>query len=62
MFNFVPLIGAQLEAQRARQEAEHAAALASCYMAASWRPAGDIIDVEAREVLEPRLIGHEGAR
>lgn len=38
--------------------ADHAAD-AFCYMAGHWRRADDVIDVEAREVPEPRLIGYD---
>jgi hypothetical protein len=64
MFNFVPLgIVAMQAQQRAAQEAADHAADAFCYMAAHWRRVDpNTIDVEAREVPEPRLIGHAGAR
>lgn len=67
MFAFIPLaplVGA-LEAERqarASRAAHDHAADAACYMAAAWRRADpDVIDVEAREVPEPRLLEHAEA-
>lgn len=61
MFAFVPL-SALVGTLKAERQARDAAADAACYMAAAWRRADpDVIDVEAREVPEPRLIGHAEA-
>jgi hypothetical protein len=62
MFSFLPLAHLVGQAARARIDADEAARAASCYQAGHWRRADDVIDVEAREVPEPRLIGHEGGQ
>lgn len=46
---------------KAERDADSHAADAFCYMAGNWRRADDTIDVEAREVPEPRLIGYDKA-
>lgn len=65
MFSFLaaPVIVAaegERQARAARDASDHAAD-AFCYMAAAWRREVDVIDVEAREVPEPRLIGYDEA-